>query len=179
MVTCVPFLRLTQWVVVIHHVWNFGWGSEKKRASRCPCIKRFISILIALTLCPNILLHYGSWRNNVHITHPNWSPLSMFKAPAPAPKPYPLIPNLRPWQFLQYNSFSCSVQLVESKGLLHKPAKTNGTRIHNRINYILKGERKDGSSLFSIHRKRDSQKLPNSKHIYDPFRLISSYSKVR
>lgn len=51
----------------------------------------------------------------------NWFPVSIDKAPAPPPKPYPFGPYLRPWQFLQYNSFSCSVQFVESNILLHIP----------------------------------------------------------
>jgi len=51
----------------------------------------------------------------------NWDPESIDKQPAPPPKPYPFGPYLRPWQFLQNNSFSCSVQLVESNILLHIP----------------------------------------------------------
>lgn len=54
----------------------------------------------------------------------NWAPESMDKAPAPPPNPYPFGPNLRPWQFLQNNSFSCSVQFVESNILLHIPSQS-------------------------------------------------------
>lgn len=45
----------------------------------------------------------------------------MDRHPAPPPKPYPLGPYLRAWQFLQNNSLSCSVQFVESRALLHIP----------------------------------------------------------
>lgn len=51
----------------------------------------------------------------------NWFPASIDKQPAPPPKPYPFGPYLRPWQFLQNNSLSCSVQFVESNILLHIP----------------------------------------------------------
>jgi hypothetical protein len=57
-------------------------------------------------------------------THPcwRWEPVSMLRQPAPPPKPYPLGPYLRAWQFLQNSSASCSVQLVESNILPHIPA---------------------------------------------------------
>ncbi|VEN36187.1 unnamed protein product, partial [Callosobruchus maculatus] len=45
----------------------------------------------------------------------------MLRHPAPPPKPYPLGPYLRAWQFLQYSSASCSVTLVESNILPHLP----------------------------------------------------------
>ena len=47
------------------------------------------------------------------------SPLSIFSAPAPIPKPTPLGPNFLAWQVLQKRVLSCSEQLVESNILLH------------------------------------------------------------
>lgn len=52
-----------------------------------------------------------------------WSPWSIERHPAPPPNPYPLGPNLRPWQTLQKSSPSCSEQFVESSSLLQRPAK--------------------------------------------------------
>lgn len=45
----------------------------------------------------------------------------MDRHPAPPPNPYPLGPYLRPWQFLQNRTDSCSLQFVESRALLHMP----------------------------------------------------------
>lgn len=45
----------------------------------------------------------------------------MDRHPAPPPNPYPLGPYLRPWQFLQNKTASCSLQFVESRALLHMP----------------------------------------------------------
>lgn len=59
------------------------------------------------------------------LTHPsvlsNCLPASMDKHPAPPPNPYPFGPYFLPWQFLQYNSLSCSAQLVESNIFPHIP----------------------------------------------------------
>lgn len=50
-------------------------------------------------------------------------PLSMDRHPAPPPNPYPLGPYLRPWQFLQNSTDSCSLQFVESRALEHMPGE--------------------------------------------------------
>lgn len=67
----------------------------------------------------------------------NCFPVSIDKAPAPPPKPYPFGPYLRPWQFLQNNSLSCSVQFVESNILLHISIEfPNGPKMRS-LNFIL------------------------------------------
>nr|CAI5841616.1 unnamed protein product [Callosobruchus analis] len=55
----------------------------------------------------------------------------MLRHPAPPPKPYPLGPYLRAWQFLQYSSASCSVTLVESNILPHIPETTTNNILDN------------------------------------------------
>lgn len=59
----------------------------------------------------------------------NWAPVSMDMHPAPPPNPYPFGPYFLPWQFLQYNSASCSAQLVESKNFPHIPKIRGWKRI--------------------------------------------------
>lgn len=69
-----------------------------------------------------ILSNDCQWSNLVYLPSVwNWAPESIDRQPAPPPKPYPFGPYLRPWQFLQYSSFSCSAQFVESSILPHIP----------------------------------------------------------
>lgn len=65
-----------------------------------------------------------------------WSPVSVLKHPAPPPKPYPFGPYFLPWQFLQYNSLSCSAQFVESKNLPHISTRFRHRFIYCRLNSI-------------------------------------------
>lgn len=80
-------------------------------------------------MCPHsprgLKVNIQSLGNEKLSTHDSWvlncSPVSIDMHPAPPPNPYPFGPYFRPWQFLQYNSASCSAQLVESKNFWHIP----------------------------------------------------------
>ena len=97
--------------------WKLNWN---RRASIDDLILCYSRLNNKLKISIKWLTYETDW------VLPKCSPVSMLRAPAPPPNPYPFGPYLRAWQTLQKSSFSWVLALVESNILLHKPSQQSG-----------------------------------------------------